>query len=271
MASILRYRFVAMRNPETEVIDKTSFFNKPVVAAAPQKVEQTSSSAWAPTQLRTIPAFYPLEKSSRLVEDETATAVASRLADCFRTLSVHAQYDNETATASLVTSENVEMHLSLWKTPANSPQTGILVELQRRTGDSIAFHRYSRTILDAAMGLIEDYDIPTAMLDDVMYSKRVQRLLSNELTNQETLEHENAIIALEIAHGLIMKDRIDARLLGMESLCLLTDPRKTGIVTATLASHVVLLGSTQGIEIPGVQKEKASGIMMDMPGSTVGG
>jgi hypothetical protein len=257
-----RARFVAMRNPETEIIDKSSFFSKPVSVPV-EKAEQVESTVWVPTQLRTIPAFYPLEKSSRLVEDETATAVASRLSDCFRNLSVHAQYDNETATASLVTSENVEMHLSLWKTPVDSPQTGILVELQRRTGDSIAFHRYSRTILDAAMGLIESTDMPTAILDDVLYSKRVQRLLSTELQNQETLEHENAIIALEIAHGLIMKDRMDARMLGMESLCLLTDPRKTGIVTATLSSHVVLLGSTQGVEIPGVQLEKSSGIMME--------
>jgi hypothetical protein len=40
--------------------------------------------------------------------------------------------------------------------------------------------------------------------------------------------------------------------LGLESLCLLTDPRKTGFITSMLTSHVVLLGSTQGVEIPGV-------------------
>lgn len=248
----------------SDVIDKASFFTKEVAAvSAETKPTSLESSAWSPSSLRPIPAFYPLEKSSRLVEDETAVAVASRLADCFRTLSVQAHYDNEAATASLITAENVEMHLSLWKTPAGSPQDGILVELQRRNGDSIAFHRYSRTILDAAMGLIEADDIPHDMLDDMMYSKRVQRLLSSELKNQQAQEHENAIIALEIAHGLVMKDRMDARTLGLESLCLLTDPRKTGIVTATLASHVVLLGSTAGIEIPGVENQKSGGIMVD--------
>ena len=49
-----------------------------------------------------------------------------------------------------------------------------------------------------------------------------------------------------------MKDRMDARQLGLESLCLLTDPKKTGYMTAVLASHVVLLGSTTGVEIAGV-------------------
>jgi hypothetical protein len=252
--------------PETEVIDKASYFRgKDETHATNSNTSRHNSdeSAWMPVSLRTIPDFYPLEKSSRLVEDETAPAVASRLANCFRQLSIQAQYDNEAGTANLFTSENVEMHLSLWRTPSGSPQQGILVELQRRTGDSIAFHRYSRTILDAAMGLIEAEDIPAEMLDDVIYSKRVQRLLTSELQNQTTQEHENAIIALEIAHGLITKDRMDARTLGMESLCLLTDPKKTSIVTAMLASHVVLLGSTQGVEIPGVETRNSGGIMMD--------
>merc|ERR1712224_297374 len=62
-------------------------------------------------------------------------------------------------------------------------------------------------------------------------------------------ETENAIIAVEIAHGLLMKDRMDARQLGLESLCLLTDPKKTGITTALIASRVVLLGTAQHIDI----------------------
>ena len=52
-----------------------------------------------------------------------------------------------------MTAEHVEMHLSLWKTggASNQPE-GIVVELQRRKGDSIPFHRYSRYLLDAAVG-----------------------------------------------------------------------------------------------------------------------
>merc|ERR1712224_507020 len=39
------------------------------------------------------------------------------------------------------------------------------------------------------------------------------------------------------------------RQLGLESLCLLTDPKKTGITTALIASRVVLLGTAQDIDI----------------------
>jgi hypothetical protein len=150
-----------------------------------------------------------------------------------------------------------------------SPQ-GVLVELQRRKGDSISFHRYSRSILDAAVA--DETMAGVEPLDDMVYSKKVQRLLglvptrgqnlmdveeheTPELRDQHHQEHENAIIAIEISHGLLMKDRMDATQLGLESLCLLTDPRKTGFVTALLTAHVVLLGSTQGVHIPGVTPE----------------
>ena len=211
---------------------------------------KSSNAIWTPSELRTVPAFYPLEKSSRLVEDDTAASVAARLSDCLRQMSIHAVYDNDTA--CLWTSENVEMHLSLWKSPPTSIQQGIVVELQRRSGDSIIFHRYSRIILDAALGLSEMVDID----EDIIYSKKVQRLLMTELRNSaDKEEHETAVQAIEIAHGLLMKDRMDARVLGLESLCLLTDPRKTGYMTSMLTSHVVLLGSTQGVEIPNVEPD----------------
>lgn len=210
------------------------------------------SSNWTPSNPRQVPAFYPLEKSTRLVEDETAVEVAARLSESLRYMSVQAIYDDESATASLFTAENVEMHMCLWKTPPHAQQEGVLVELQRRKGDSIVFHRYARRILDAAVGDVEIADLAASVDEATMHSKKVQRLLTPELKNQENQEHENAVIALEIAHGLIMKDRMDARQLGLESLCLLTDPKKTGYMTAVLASHVVLLGSTAGVVISGV-------------------
>ena len=156
-----------------------------------------------------------------------------------------------------MTSEGVEMHLSLWKTLGE--KQGIVVELQRRKGDSIAFHRYSRYILDAAVG---DFDADDHNPDiDFVYSKKVQRLLNIELGKSKATEHENAVIAIEIAHGLLMKDRMDARQLGLESLCLLTDPKKTGLATSLIASHVVLLGTARGIE--GLESEGKDEIVLD--------
>mmetsp|Transcript_32908 Transcript_32908/g.55144 ORF Transcript_32908/g.55144 Transcript_32908/m.55144 type:complete len:483 (-) Transcript_32908:547-1995(-) len=229
-----------------EVIDKSSYFS---AATKPDsKVERSSSASdiqsnWSPTQLRPVPAFYPLERSSRFVEEELSVVV-SRVSEANRLLSVHAVYCDDTATASMLTAENVEMHLSLWKT--SGKQEGIVIEIQRRKGDSIAFHRYSRCILDAAVGELDFEHVEQHGEDlDLVYSKKVHRLLSLEPSEDAGSETENAIIAVEIAHGLLMKDRMDARQLGLESLCLLTDPKKTGITTALIASRVVLLGTAQ--------------------------
>merc|ERR1712025_1279919 len=110
--------------------------------------------------------------------------------------------------------------------------------------------RYSRCILDAAVGELDMQDHIEKNGDDIeaIFSKRFQRLMTLETPKDAKPEAENAIIAIEIAHGLIMKDRIDARQLGLESLCLLTDPKKTGLTTAVIASRVVLLGSAQDIK-----------------------
>ena len=240
-----------LRSAPSDVIDKSSYFDAAVSksdSTKPSTESNPSKSNWSPTQLRPVPAFYPLERSSRFVEDELTTVV-DRVSEANRLLSVHAIYCNETATASLLTSENVEMHLSLWKTTGK--QKGIVIEIQRRKGDSIAFHRYSRCILDAAAGEmdIQDHVEKSGEDIDVVYSKKVHRLLTLESPKDAGTETENAIIAVEIAHGLLMKDRMDARQLGLESLCLLTDPKKTGITTALIASRVVLLGTAQDIDI----------------------
>lgn len=249
-----------------DVIDKASYFSAATTENKKAESKQhrasdgsvaPSTNNWAPQHLRPVPAFYPLERSSRFVEDDL-TAVVARVTEANRLLSVHAVYCDETATASLLTSENVEMHLSLWKTANNNTNkpVGIVIEIQRRSGDSIAFHRYSRCILDAAVGELDVQDMVDQDGPDLelVYSKKVQRLLSleNSCTSSSTQESrgemENAIIAVEIAHGLIMKDRMDARQLGLESLCLLTDPKKTGLTTALLTSRVVLLGTAQDMD-----------------------
>jgi len=247
-----RVGFNSSDDASNEVIDKNAFFNTdsktPPVDPAPTTDKASQSSNWTPVKLRPVPAFYPLEKSSRFVDD-MLNEVAARISECLRVSSVQAIYDNETATANLMTAENLEMHLSLWDTSEQPDHPdGIVVELQRRKGDSITFHRYSRHILDAAIG---DFDLPQFVLQngtdiDREYSRKVERLLS--MQHDAGDENENAIIAIEIAHGLLMKDRMDARQLGLESLCLLTDPRKTGKATAMIASKIVLLGTAQDSE-----------------------
>lgn len=237
------------RAADPDIIDKSSYFSKAISKETDLKLSSNDTSTkcnWKPTQLRHVPAYYPLERSSRFVEEKLEVVVV-RVSEANRLLSIHAVYCDETATATLLTCENVEMHLALWKTSGS--KEGIVIEIQRRKGDSIPFHRYSRCILDAAVGELDMQDHIEKNGDDIdaIFSKRFQSMLTLERAKDSKSEAENAIIAIEIAHGLVMKDRIDARLLGLESLCLLTDPKKTGLTTAVIASRAVLLGSAQNI------------------------
>jgi len=171
-------------------------------------------------------------------------------------MSIQACYDNKMATADLKTSEHVEIHISLWRSQSqNSPVT--IVEAQRRKGDAVAYHKYCRNILSAADGSFSHEEFMLSSKDEetkVARQSTIIQGIKNEKKRQveeagpDDIESfladgEDSLLALEIAASLLKKDRIDARQLGMETLCLLTDPAKTGIETALLVSKVVLFGA----------------------------
>ena len=150
----------------------------------------------------------------------------------------------------MFTSDHVEIHVCLWQGTSHSPAQNntdsgeyssipsTIVEIQRRKGCPIRYHRYCRQLLDAANG-----DFPEQGRidpDQLLFSKQILKIKESEdWQNAQT----NILLALDIAASLLKKDRMDARELGMESLCLLTDPTKTGFHTALIASRAVLLGS----------------------------
>mmetsp|Transcript_11228 Transcript_11228/g.18599 ORF Transcript_11228/g.18599 Transcript_11228/m.18599 type:complete len:539 (+) Transcript_11228:663-2279(+) len=196
-------------------------------------------SSWENPKIRSIPKYYPLERSSRVLDDHEhkIDEILKNLSGCFRVLGLQAKYLENPAGAALLTPEQVEIYLYLWKTGKAGKQ--YCIEVQRRRGDSVTFHRYARHILEAASG---DFD-PAEYTDltDSHYLKAAEKLLRNELA-KAVEEREESLISIELAATLIKKDRFDARLLGMESLCILTDPRKTNLNTALLASRAVLFG-----------------------------
>lgn len=84
----------ASNHEDGGVIDKASFFSSQEDEQKRQQ-QQQSGSKWICGELRPVPAFYPLEKSSRFVEDSKDN-VTARLAECLRVLSVQAEFNSET-------------------------------------------------------------------------------------------------------------------------------------------------------------------------------
>jgi len=229
---------------ETGVIDKKEYL-KPSTQSE-NKASNEDDNNWnvRNESLRSVPNYYPLEKSSRFVSDSSANEIATRISESCRMMSVQAMYDSDLATASLKTSEHVDIHLSLWQGKAPRYPNCIIVEAQRRKGDAVVFHHYCRNLLDAAQGEFNSDTFITKEKLEQKYTTIASELLEErESSTAAGTERENFLFALEIAAGLIKKDRMDARQLGMESLCLLTDPTRTGKETALLASKVVLLGT----------------------------
>jgi hypothetical protein len=111
------------------------------------------------------------------------------------------------------------------------------------------YHKYCRNLLDAAQG---EFDPHTYAMREDMELKYSKPDLPDRKPRAK-VPGEDSLLALEIAASLLKKDRMDARQLGMESLCLLTDPSKTGIETALLASRAVLFGTIQDESIDDVE------------------
>ena len=150
---------------------------------------------------------------------------------------------------------------------------GVIVECSRIRGDVVSFHRDCRAILSSARGdsdgLNDRRSKKVALLnspigfnskrgrskksfgmlnsDDIrnMEEDRIPRLIDvrglNRIGSGKREENtSNTFKALGNALNLLEKDRLDARLLGMESLVMLTEKRSSGLIGAYLSSLSVL-------------------------------
>jgi len=153
-------------------------------------------------------------------------------------MSIAARYNDKECVAHCTSADFCEFHINLFSSGGNEP--GTIVEVQRRKGCSLAFHRTAWDIIAAAEGeeCMENNDsspLVAVLEEEEDWAKNV------------TEQKKNALAAMKICANLLLKDRLDANLLGVEFLCLLTDPRKTGIITATLVSRAILTGSIRPI------------------------
>lgn len=139
-----------------------------------------------------------------------------------------------------MTPENVEIYLALWE---SDDSKAVIVEVQRRRGDSILFHQYASHIMDAASGNFDDALFTNVVEGNLLYLKSTEQMLRTELSRVAP-EHDmdkESVMALEIVTDLLKKDRRDARQLGMEGVCILADARKTVLSAAILTSRAILL------------------------------
>lgn len=153
------------------------------------------------------------------------------------------EFDDDAATASAMTANRVRFMIRLYRGGAsNSPFShGVIIEIQRVRGDPITFHRSSRAILSAAQGdsneaSFYNYAIPNHGMGLALDTS----VPGTSIIEEKKGNDSDVLAALEIDWTLIKKDRMDANILGWESLALLTNETGSGGTTALVAGRVVL-------------------------------
>jgi hypothetical protein len=219
-----------------------------------RKPKPVKQIGWNSPTFNKMPMNYPVERNNRHINvDECSVGdLLVRLYEGFRIMSIQAKYFNRPASAALLTTENVELYLVLWY---SHDSTQFIVEIQRRRGDTIIFHHYANYILDAAAGNLDE-SIFNNTEGSLLYLRSTESLLRSELSRiaPETDMDKEAVVALEIVHDLLKKDRRDARQLGMEGVCIMTNARKTVLSAAILTSRAILLGDRNASAGQGLYK-----------------
>lgn len=197
--------------------------------------------------LRPIPPLHPPldPQSTAFVCDASPSVIAARVSECLRQQSIMTEFYHESASASAMTSNRVHFMIRMYQGQGGSSEPAVIVELQRLRGDSITFHQASRAILSSAQGNttggqhIFNQNVPNGGMGlalDIPIRGNLRRFTDDD--SKEDIS--SVLLALEIDLSLIKKDRMDATILGWESLALLTDMYSSGRSTALVAARVAL-------------------------------
>lgn len=110
----------------------------------------------------------------------------------------------------------------------------VVVETRRKNGSPISFHKVARAMLNAAKGNV------ISMTSSFTPESQTKKLIVHE----ENKEDNDVTVAgtIEKVESLLRKDRVDAKLLGMESLLHLTTSGSSSKNMALFTANVILNG-----------------------------
>ncbi|KAL7520067.1 hypothetical protein ACHAWX_004816, partial [Stephanocyclus meneghinianus] len=207
-----------------------------------------SSSSWCvpspegrwrvdPSVLPPRPNDYPRERTSRVVHGASADVVASRLSKCLQSRSIETKFsESEVHVARCRNTNFVKFFVRLYSVKEEG-ESGVLIEIQRLTGDCVSFIIDCRALLDASegnMGKVPAY--PEG--EESLYLRMPISEMS--FVKNAALPLVDEAAPVNMTADLLASNQSDSNLLGMESLVSLTDITKTVKATAVLSAKRVL-------------------------------
>lgn len=233
--------------------------------AGPKKSNWTVEHATLkarPSPTPTTPcALPPPQKcTSRLVQYTSADIISGRIATTLQARSIKAKYCRSAAKCR--TLDFVKFYIRLYVVPPSSSSAhhgigdgdngegGVLVELQRVSGDYLSFMYDCRAILDAAEGKDVIMDNQDAMMNNHHHCLKNNKAIYLRLPVSEmsfackddiVLRHDHKTEQddediINITSELLSSHQSDSNMLGMESLVSLLDVTVTSKSTALLAA-----------------------------------
>jgi len=195
------------------------------------------SGEWSTEKkLRRLGYFHPLDPSHVTFPKAQLKDILQRLTDCLRVLSCHVLYEDESLSADCLTMEHVRFQIAFFETDAAT----VILEVQRRAGDSYIFHHnYARPILAIIRCNNSNVQDETRRLMDQRMLLSLDQLVTIDVTDDDISQ------AIELATQLVTSERVDACGLGMESLEALTDTTKTGNSVAIKVAREFVVPSSE--------------------------
>lgn len=151
-----------------------------------------------------------LERTSCFVGGTKAHVVSARISECLRSRSIEATFDNLKAKAKCKNSDFVHFRIRLFS-GRGEYNHGVIVEVQHRSGSKLSFKRDCRAILNSAAGNNVDEPPPKPCPNMDLNCLREVRCTYD--VSQE----------LEIPFNLLLDDKLEANILGIECLCSMID------------------------------------------------
>eukprot|EP00957_Ditylum_brightwellii_P066545 5051222-Ditylum_brightwellii.AAC.1 len=190
--------------------------------------EEKSTCTWnINTQtLKDSSTIFPIERTHVVLKNISASIVADRVAECLEENSIFATFHGDEAMVIAETKDHTRFEIRLLKHQTENKKDSLLLEVQRKSGCTISFHWVARSILKSAQGIAVKAKIP-----------RPPVVLS--LPEDESKDQFDAIEEIENIEELLEKDRLDANVLGMESLRSLTSLLSTSAKNAEIISRSI--------------------------------
>jgi len=213
------------------------------------------NTSWTLKNIQPFPSDNPTQRTSFEVNSDETTTVAHRISFSNRVRSIETKYDNDDPIANSIASRNTKFCIQLYckSRKSSSSKMIILVQVQRRSGCSLAFSKEYKALVQAVK-----YGVVMAPKASIGVTDRTpSTMIPNHLS---VIPIEDGLLErnLENAQTQLLSNAYDEQLLGLEDIASTTNPQLSSEDIVLKASKLIMLDE----EYSGIRESISSIIKM---------